>query len=123
MKPKPKGGEDGFTLIEIIIVVAIIGMLAAIAVPNYMEARLRCQMRACICNLRLIDGVVAEWAAEARKQSGESVSYDDIRRYMNHEVTCPAGGKTFADSYTISSVDSPAACLRVATGPYSHKLD
>jgi len=88
-----------------------------------MEARLRCQMRACICNLRLIDGVVAEWAAEARKQSGESVSYDDIRRYMNHEVTCPAGGKTFADSYTISSVDSPAACLRVATGPYSHKLD
>jgi len=123
MKPKTKGREGGFTLIEIMIVVAIIGLLAAIAIPNYREARLRAQMRVCICNLRLIDGAVDTWAFEAGKQVGQPVSYDDIRKYMNHTVACPTGGKTFDDSYAISTVDVPAACLRVASGPYPHKLD
>ena len=105
------------------IVVAIIGMLAAIAIPNYREARLRAQMRACICNLRLIDGAIADWAIEAGKPAGQAVSYDDIRKYMNHTVACPAGGKTFEDSYGVSTVDVAAVCLRVASGPYPHKLD
>ena len=123
MKQKTRGREGGFTLIEIMIVVAIIGLLAAIAIPNYREARVRTQMRACICNLRLIDGAIDEWAMEARKASGQAVTYDDIRIYMKHAVACPAGGKIFGDSYAISTVDEPAACLRVAIGPYAHKLD
>jgi len=59
---------------------------------------------------------------ECRKQSGQSVTFDDIKVYMKRAVVCPSGGKTFADSYEISNVDSTPTCLRVTSGEFAHRL-
>jgi prepilin-type N-terminal cleavage/methylation domain-containing protein len=112
----------GFTLVEIMIVVAIIGLLASIAIPSYGRARQTAQMRTCISNLQCIDGAIEQWATECRKEAGQPVTYDDIKVYMKHAVVCPSGGTTFADSYQISSVDSPPSCLRVPIGQFAHKV-
>ncbi|HZV36220.1 MAG TPA: prepilin-type N-terminal cleavage/methylation domain-containing protein, partial [Verrucomicrobiae bacterium] len=62
MKKLISARKAGFTLIEIMIVVAIIGLLAAIAIPNFVHARTTAQQNACINNLRQIDGAKQEWA-------------------------------------------------------------
>ena len=114
--------QSGFTLIEIMIVIGIIGLLMAIAIPNYASSRQKAHKQACICNLHLIDGVISEWAVEGNKQAGQAVTYQDIRPYLKNPLFCPAGGATFSDSYEISTVDAPPACLRVPEGTYAHKL-
>ena len=110
---------SGFTLVEIMIVVAIIGLLAAIAVPNYTKSRLRAHQTACVANLRQIDGAVQLWAMENKKDAGDPVAYSDIKSYLRHEVSCPSGGTTFDDSYALVGVDETPTCKRQPT----HKLD
>ena len=65
--------EPGFTLVEILIVAAIIGLLAAIAIPNFIRARANAQQKACISNLRQIDDAINEWALETGQSTGTSV--------------------------------------------------
>jgi prepilin-type N-terminal cleavage/methylation domain-containing protein len=114
--------RQGFTLVEIMIVVAIIGMLASIAIPNFVKARQRAAMTSCITNLQQIDGAIQEWAMEERKDPGQAVQYADIRGYLRNEVVCPAGGTSFEDSYRLTTVEAPPACLRVPAGPHAHKV-
>jgi len=111
--------QNGFTLIEIMIVVAIIGMLAAIAVPNYVKSRGEAQRTTCISNLQHIDGAVQLWAMEAKKDPEQTVSFSDISTYLRNTVSCPAGGTTFADSYALTTVNAKPSCLRK---PDLHKL-
>src|SRR6266404_4339254 len=96
--------KSGFTLVEIMIVVAIIGLLAAIAIPNFIKARTTSQQNACINNLRQIDGAVQQWALENKKDAAAKVAFSDISAYLKNAVTCPSGGTTFADSYTLVDV-------------------
>jgi len=109
----------GFTLVEIMIVVAIIGMLATIAVPNYVKSRETARATTCLSNLQHIDGAIQEWALEYKKDSGSPVTYQDIRGYLKGSVTCPSGGIRFEDSYTLKAVDTAPTCLR---RPGTHQL-
>ena len=109
----------GFTLVEIMIVVAIIGMLATIAVPNFVKARSSAMEKACINNLRQIDGAIQLWATETKQAENAQVEYPQISGYMKNQVVCPSGGHTFADSYHVGTVADKPTCLRM---PVTHKL-
>jgi len=89
----------GFTLVEIMIVVAIIGLLAAIAIPNFVHARAKSQATACINNMHQIDDAVTEWALEQGKKTGDPAPSltSDLTPYLklnanNAIPSCPAGG-------------------------------
>jgi prepilin-type N-terminal cleavage/methylation domain-containing protein len=85
--------KSGFTLVEIMIVVAIIGLLAAIAIPNFVKARGTAQTNACINNLRQIDGAKEQWALESRSSEGATVDEAAVEEFIKGgRPECPASG-------------------------------
>jgi prepilin-type N-terminal cleavage/methylation domain-containing protein len=82
MLQKLNKNRGGFTLVEIMIVVAIIALLAAIAVPNFLRARKRSQATRILEDLRIIDSACDQYAIENNKSSGDTVVWADIQKYL-----------------------------------------
>jgi prepilin-type N-terminal cleavage/methylation domain-containing protein len=99
--------RGGFTLVEIMIVVAIIALLAAIAVPGFLRARKRSQASRIINDLRLIDSAVDQYAIETNKKSGDSVNTVDWTNYLKAGTNLYMTGKDIlGNSYGVQAVDS-----------------
>lgn len=113
MKFQSTNKKSGFTLVEIMIVVAIIGLLAAIAIPNFVKARTSAQTNACIANLKQIQGAIEQWALETKASPGDGVTLAEISgtpnshiaKLINGGLDCPGGG-----TYAVTTIDAIPTC-------------
>jgi prepilin-type N-terminal cleavage/methylation domain-containing protein len=103
-----KHQKQGFTLVEIMIVVMIIGLLAAIALPGFQKARESSQENACINNLRVIEGAKDQYAIEQNMTTGDTPTYSNIfgtGAFIDDTPECPGGG-----SYTFGAIGTDSTC-------------
>jgi type II secretion system protein G len=98
--------ERGFTLVEIMIVVLIIGILLAIAVPSFMNARERSRANACRANLRQIQAAKEQWAMANNQGPTATPGWADlVPDFMQQQPNCPSGG-----TYTIGNMSTNPTC-------------
>ena len=108
-----KMNKKGFTLVEIMIVVAIIGLLAAIAIPNFVKARQKAQQEACIANLRQIEGATQVWAVDTGASDTATVNMSDlVPNYIRTLPTCPGNA---GQAYVYASGNTPAFTCATTT--------
>ena len=106
-------GTGGFTLVEIMIVVAVIGIMASIALPNFAKARATAQQKACIHNLSVLDETKQQWGFETRQQSTATPTIAQIQAYFGQSrmPVCPTRG-----TYRLRRLDRNPTCTRAALG-------
>lgn len=98
--------RKGFTLIEIMIVVLIISVLLAIAIPNLVRARVITQEKSCISNLDKIEGGKEQFVMEHNKSASDAVDFTDlVPDYIRAMPECPSGGE-----YAVEAIDSMPTC-------------
>lgn len=98
----------GFTLVEIMIVVGIIGLIVAIAIPNFTKSRTRAQAQMCSENLSKIESAKQIWGVENNKVDGDVPSQSDLigpLLYLKQMPACPGGG-----TYAFNSIGTTATC-------------
>ena len=98
----------GFTLVEIMIVVAIIALLAAIAVPNFLRSRKRSQATQVLEDLRIIDSAVDQYAIETNKNSGATVAWADVQNYVKTGTRLYSSSQTdiLGNAFVLPTVDN-----------------
>src|SRR3954454_12766497 len=107
MLKKLTTNRGGFTLVEIMIVVAIIALLAAIAVPGFLRARKRSQASKIINDLRMIDSAMDQYAIETTKKSGDAIAVPDWTNYVKKDTVLYATGQDlFGQDYGAQTVDT-----------------
>jgi prepilin-type N-terminal cleavage/methylation domain-containing protein len=114
--------RGGFTLVEIMIVVAIIALLAAIAVPNFLRSRKRSQATQVLEDLRIIDSAMDQYAIENNKSGGSTVTFTDCQKYIKTGTRLYSSGGVdiLGNTFTIASVDS---IPKVSTSTYNALSD
>src|SRR5437764_371024 len=114
----------GFTLVEIMIVVAIIALLAAIAVPGFLRARKRSQASKILNDLRMIDAAIDQYAIETAKTTGATVAVTDWTNYVKKDSTLfTTGADLFGNAYGAQVVDSLPKCSASAWASLSDVAD
>lgn len=115
--PGPSTKKSGMPTWAIILIVVVIigiigiaglGMMAAIAVPNFVKAKQTAQMNACINHLRMIEGAKEMWALQKKRDANELPTESDIIPFLNkegHMLVCPANG-----TYSINIMGTPPTC-------------
>lgn len=111
MFAKLNKNRGGFTLVEIMIVVAIIALLAAIAVPNFLRARKRSQASRVLQDMRMIDSAIDQYAIETNKSTGNTVNWTDIKAYLktgsklyNSNRTDMLGNQINGGTFTVDGI-------------------
>ena len=115
--------RKAFTLVEIMIVVAIIGILIAIAVPGFIRAREISRRNSCQENLTKIDGAKTTWALEQNKAGSDTPTWDDLvtgqTGYLRFKPVCPLDDAKDGSTYGIEDVNTVPTCTQ-GEGEFSH---
>jgi len=116
--PTTKSATFAFSLIELAIVVAVLGVIAVIAMPNLFSARKTAEDKICIANLKTIVHAKEQWGFDNGKKETDEPDYNDIKPYLTRTQTqniCPIGGK-----YTIGPLSEDPSCEYAELG---HEID
>lgn len=115
-----------FTILEIMVVIALLGLLTAIVIPHVLNARDKGNQKACISNLRQIDQAIQFWAADNKALPTDIVTHTNLIPYLRKLPTCPAvKGGNFASDYGMTFVEDPSYCVAnvsFAATPHSLSL-
>ena len=109
-RPMKKKVQSGFTLVELMMVITILGLLAALATPSFSNARTASRMNVCINNLRQLTGAKDQWAMENSKREADPVVISEVAMYMKGGILprCPSSG-----TYMFTTVQTGATCTIV----------